>query len=398
MSDPVSFDDIFAVMAVASLGDEKARVVLPDDVDTDDTATRFALALNILLDDLASRGREAREARFRGLLESAPDAMVIVAPNSEIRQVNARAENLFGYPRTELSGKPVELLISIPPGFDGTELEVVGTRKNGSSFPAAVSLQPMNLPEGRLVTAAIRDISARKKIELDLKRANEQLESFSYSVAHDLRAPLRAMNGYSTLLAERWKETLDEESRGWLSRIAVNAQRMGQLIDALLSLARINRTQLRLETVDLSQVFREAVAQAALLNPRDGVTVEIQDGLTARCDPELVRVVAANLIDNAWKFTARSAAARIEVGASQRDGQSVFFVRDNGIGFDMAYAAELFQAFHRLHGPNEFPGTGIGLATVANVVHRHGGEIRAEGQPDQGATFSFSLERAPAAP
>ncbi|HEY5349469.1 MAG TPA: ATP-binding protein, partial [Candidatus Lustribacter sp.] len=221
-----------------------------------------------------------------------------------------------------------------------------------------------------------------------LELANKELESFSYSVSHDLRAPLRAIDGFSQALVEDYDGALDERARGYLERVRRAAQRMADLIDALLALAKVARVPIVTAPVDLT-----ALAQAAIGELRDGepgrhVQVTIEPGLHARAEPHLIAIVVQNLLGNAWKFTRRTPESEITVG---KNGAGEFYVRDNGAGFDMTYASKLFGAFARLYGSQEYEGTGIGLATVARIIHRHGGHIRAEGAIDAGATFSFTL-------
>jgi len=225
-----------------------------------------------------------------------------------------------------------------------------------------------------------------------LEAANRELEAFSYSVSHDLRAPLRGIDGFSHALLEDYRDRLDETGRGYLTRICSGVRRMGQLIEDLLGLAHIGRTELDLEDIDLSALCARVLGDLAAEDPQRQVQVAIQPDLRVRADSRLLQVVVDNLLGNAWKFTSRTPAPRIEVGG----GDGAFWVRDNGAGFDMAYAHKLFQAFQRLHRVDEFTGTGIGLAIVARIVHRHGGRVWAEGAPGAGAGFFFTL--APSAP
>ena len=242
------------------------------------------------------------------------------------------------------------------------------------------------------------DITDRKAGEVALARAkdaaeaaNRELEAFSYSVAHDLRAPLRGMNGFAQLLVDSYSDKLDAEGQDWLSEILLNARRMGTLIDALLSLSRVTRSTLHRESVDLSAVARASASQLSTTEPHRIVEMVIEDQLHAELDPILARVLIDNLLDNAWKFTRKVPAARVELGAAEKDGVRAFYVRDNGAGFDMAFASKLFAPFQRLHAVDEFPGTGIGLATAQRIVQRHGGRLWAEGKVDGGATFYFSV-------
>jgi signal transduction histidine kinase len=231
----------------------------------------------------------------------------------------------------------------------------------------------------------------RGQAEAALALSNRELEAFSYSVAHDLRAPLRGINGFSRALLEDFGDRLDGEAKEYLERIAAAALRMGQLIDALLTLSRVSRTELRREPVDLSRLADAVIHQFRMSQPERTVAFVNQEGLLAYGDPTLIRAVFENLLGNAWKFTSGRQDASITFGAEPKDGVFVYCIRDNGAGFDMAYAEKLFAPFQRLHSTAEFAGTGIGLATVQRIVHRHGGQIWAEGAVNQGATFRFTL-------
>lgn len=231
-----------------------------------------------------------------------------------------------------------------------------------------------------------------RKQNVTLAALNKELEAFSYSVSHDLRAPLRSIDGFSHILLEDHCNELNSDGQDCLNRIRGSVSYMAQLIDDLLNLARVTRAEIQREDVDLSDLAEKAVAGLRSVDPKRQVEMAIEPGLMARADRRLARIVMENLLSNAWKFTAKHARARIEVGAQNKDGKRIFFVRDDGAGFDMAYASKLFGAFQRLHSHAEFPGTGIGLATVQRIVNRHGGLIRAEGAVGRGATFYFTLE------
>jgi light-regulated signal transduction histidine kinase (bacteriophytochrome) len=224
-----------------------------------------------------------------------------------------------------------------------------------------------------------------------LEAANKELESFSYSVSHDLRAPLRSIDGFSQALFEDYGDKLDAQGRSDLQRVRAATQRMAQLIDDMLNLSRVSRGEMRREMVDLSSMVRNIAEELKAAEPDRKVDVAIADGIQAEGDVRLLRVLVENLLSNAWKFTGKHPTAKIEFGISQNNGKPVYFVRDDGAGFDMAYAGKLFGAFQRLHSMSEFNGTGVGLATVQRIVNRHGGKIWAEGTVDQGATFYFTL-------
>jgi signal transduction histidine kinase len=237
-----------------------------------------------------------------------------------------------------------------------------------------------------------REVAVARQAEQERAEAAEnatrELEAFSYSVAHDLRAPLRSIHGFSAALTEDFGDTIGPEAASHLARISAGAVRMGELIDALLELSRVSRAELTRKPVSLTKIANDVVTQLTASEPSRTVQFIIQDGLRAHGDPQLLRVLLENLLGNAWKFVAKRTAGKIELGQSE-DGS--FYVRDNGAGFDMAYAAKLFMPFQRLHAVSDYPGTGIGLATVQRIVRRHGGKIWAEGAINQGATFHFTL-------
>jgi signal transduction histidine kinase len=224
-----------------------------------------------------------------------------------------------------------------------------------------------------------------------LEAANQELEAFSYSVSHDLRAPLRAIDGFSQALIEDFPQHVPEEAQRYLQRIRSATARMGQLIEDLLMLSRLSRGTLERTEVDVAALARQVVADLRQRHPEREVEVSIWERMPAHADARLLRVALENLIGNAWKFTAQSPQARIEIGALRDGARSTFFVRDNGAGFDMRYADKLFGAFQRLHAATEFPGTGIGLATVKRIVHRHGGRVWADAHVGEGAAFFFTL-------
>lgn len=233
----------------------------------------------------------------------------------------------------------------------------------------------------------------RAELVGDLERKNRELETFSYAVSHDLRAPLRRIDSYARAIQETQDGRLDEAGRRYFARIREASQQMAGLIDDVLYLSRVTRTELRTHDVDLSGLVELIVTRLREAEPERAVTVKIRPGVSALGDGQLLRMALENLLENSWKFTTKQAAPRIEFGAVTNGGEPTFFVRDNGVGFDMAYADRLFGPFQRLHLASEFSGTGIGLATVQRIIHRHGGRIWGEGAVGQGATFSFTLSR-----
>jgi len=376
--------------------------------------------------DITSRKVEAD--KFRGLLESAPDAIVIVDRFGRIEIVNAQTEKLFGYSRQEMIGRPVEMLV--PGRFHSTHaadrerfsqaphtramgagLDLFAQRKDGTEFPVEVSLSPLVTGKGTLISSSIRDVSDRRRTDVEIQKlnaelrhkldelgaANKELESFSYSVSHDLRAPLRHIDGFARILRDEHAGHLDADGLRYLDRVLQAANQMGQLVDDLIHLARVGRSALVQQTVSLGDLVRQAIAEL----PEEELGRHIEWRIEAlpkhECDPGLLKLVFVNLLSNAVKFTRGREAAVIEVGTRNLDGQTVFFVRDNGVGFDPRYADKLFGVFQRLHKQEEFEGTGIGLATVQRIVRRHGGEIWAEAELGRGATFLFTLGGRPPA-
>ena len=297
------------------------------------------------------------------------------------------------------------------------DLELALIRADGQQIWVRTSGRPTR-ENGRVrrVGGHISDVTARREAEervralnseleervaartAELERSIGELETFAYSMSHDLRTPLRALDGYSKVLLEECADTLGDEHRWYLERLRAGAVRMGDLIDELLVLSRISRQPLTRAPVDISHMAGEVVAELQAAHPGHGADVEIQDGLFAHADSRLVRVVLENLVSNAFKFTSKTAQPRIRLGAVDQDGVPVYFVGDNGAGFDMAHTATLFRPFHRLHRESEFPGLGIGLATVTRAVRRHGGGVWAEGVVNAGATFHFTLRPGPAPP
>jgi PAS domain S-box-containing protein len=286
--------------------------------------------------------------------------------------------------RVKKSGEPIDLRLS------GTAL------RGGDGVPYGVLVLYDDITERKRAEQEIHNLNNELELRVkartvQLEAANRELESFCYTVSHDLRAPLRHIDGFSHALLEDCGEQLPAKGMEHLDRVRRATARMAQLIDDLLELSRMSRGQLHLEKVDLSAMVREIVADLAKEEPARSVDLIVAGGVRVCADPRLIRVVLDNLIGNAWKYTGRNRSARIEFGVDEHNGVQTCFVRDDGAGFDMAYADKLFGPFQRLHGIEEFEGTGVGLATVQRIIHRHGGSVWGEGVPGKGATFFFTL-------
>jgi light-regulated signal transduction histidine kinase (bacteriophytochrome) len=230
-----------------------------------------------------------------------------------------------------------------------------------------------------------------KERTMQLEVANQELEAFSYSVSHDLRSPLRAIDGFSLAVLEDHGDQIGDSGKNYLQRIRAGAQRMGQLIDDMLKLSRVSRSTMKIQPTNLSELAEQCFRECQDAEPARNARISVTSGLFASCDHHLIKIALDNLIGNAWKYSSRKNDTCIEFGMRQNHDKHAFFVQDNGVGFDMQYANKLFGAFQRLHTVGEFPGTGIGLATVKRVISRHGGEIWAEAEPGRGATFYFTL-------
>jgi PAS domain S-box-containing protein len=367
---------------------------------------------------------QVSEARYRRLFETAQDGILILdADTGQITDVNPYLIKMLGYPQEYFVGKKLweigsfkdseaskstflELQTQGYVRYEDLPLEASDERRVDVEFVSNV----YTVGDKKVIQCNIRSITRRKDAEARVRLLNTELEqrlqdrtvqlqvltkeaeNLSYSIAHDLRAPLRCIGGFARALEEGHGSQLDAEGRHFIQKIRDSTEHMGALLDGLIEVARFSRTDLRRTAVDLTATVRQVAAELRKDDPERKVEWVVAEDITADGDPRLLQRVLENLLNNAYKFTVKRVAARIEFGiAPQGDGRVAYFVRDNGIGFDMAYADQLFGAFQRLHGAKEYPGTGIGLATVERIVHRHGGQVWAEGAENTSATFYFTL-------
>lgn len=350
------------------------------------------------------------------LLESLAQGVIVVDKSLNILLVNSQAEQMFGYSSSEILGKPHDLLV--PHRFRGNHknlmlqyfktpkirpigigMDLFGLRKDGTEFPVEISLSFVNTPKGLLVMSLVSDITIRKQIEQalreradELARVNKDLESFSYSVSHDLKTPLNTILGFGRLIREDYQGKLDTALNDYLKRIEHSAIQMKSLIDDILNLSKISRQEIKKQQTNLSQIALSIIEELKASQPQRVVKVDIQDNMIANVDKNLIHIALSNLLGNAWKFTGKTPDARIRFNKQIKNGKSIYSIKDNGAGFDMKRSENLFTPFRRLHSDQEFSGTGIGLAIVERVIERHGGRIWAEGEINKGATFFFTLD------
>lgn len=386
-----------------------------------------AVFMDITRRKQAAQALRKSEATLHAVFRAAPTGIGIVH-HRVLQMVNERICEMTGYTQEELQGKDARALYPLEEEFlrvereQSREMSQHGTgtlltqwrRKNGNLIHVLLSSTPLDTtqPKEEVIFTALdvtEQVHAREALETahnelesrvrertaQLQAANQELEAFVYSVSHDLRSPLRSIDGFSLALMEDCQDRLNDEGKDYLSRVRAATQHMGELIDGLLELSRASRGSLRDEAVDLSATVREIRERLAEMEPERTCRFNIKRSVTAQGDPYLLRVVLVNLLENAWKFTALRSDATIEFGVRQASDPAVvvYFVRDNGVGFDMKFVSKVFMPFQRLHASEKFSGTGVGLATVQRIVHRHGGRIWAEAEPDQGATFCFTLGR-----
>ena len=388
----------------------------------------WTLSFSLLVSERLYAEKSVAERRFRALVNGAPDAILVYdADIGRLVDANSRAEELFACRRQELLKEGAQHFYA-PEQSDGTRaftdfednirLALSGSARliehefvNGDGMTVFTEVRLSRLPSvgGNLMRVSLLDISDRKKAEEEIRRlnanlerrviertaeltaANQELESFAFAVSHDLRAPLRAINGYAGVLLEDYGDRLENEPRDFLDHITNASRKMGELIDGILTLSRCTRGDLQRNQIDISALAIRLLEELKRSDPERALSWQVEPHMSATGDDRLIEAVLGNLLNNAWKYTGKTAQPEIRVFSITCDGKRRFCVADNGAGFDMAHAGQLFQPFKRLHRSDEYPGLGIGLATAQRIIRRHGGDLHAEGRVGFGATFYFTL-------
>jgi PAS domain S-box-containing protein len=408
-------------------GEWRALALNLDVVDIDGQDYVLNVAQDITERKQAEQASLASEARLAGVIDSAMDAIITLDSRQRVILFNAAAEQMFHCAAAEALGQPLDRFIperfralhrahiryfdetGVTTRSMGRLRPLFGLRADGTEFPIEASISQMLADGQKLFTVILRDITARQRAEEEIRQlnaeleqrvldrtaqlaaANQELEAFAYSISHDLRAPLRAMDGFSRILLEEHAPQLEQEARRYLHIVRESAQHMARLIDDLLAFSRLSRQPLNRQPVDMDLLVRQALDGLRREEADRPIELIVAELPACQGDPALLKQVWFNLLANAFKFTRRRERARIEIGSRLADGPSIYFVRDNGAGFDMQYAHKLFGVFQRLHRAEDYEGTGVGLAIVKRIIERHAGRIWAEAEVDQGATFYFTL-------
>ena len=374
-----------------------------------------------------SRALLASEQQYRAMFEASSDAILIVDNHCVVQAANPAAYTIYGYEPNTMRGLSLQTIVDCrvsdpclmrlveDPRSEQQLQETTAIHQDSHHFPIEIRMSPFQFQDQRAMLAIIRDITERKQAEQQLKAfnenlselvvkrtaalesANRELESYSHSIAHDLRTPLRAITSFAQILKSDSGQRLNEEDQEHLARIINAGKHMARLIDDILQLNMVSRQELKVAELDITAMANNIIQELQQTQPRPTLECRIEENLHARGDKTAVYRLLHNLLGNAWKFTRDAASPRIHLFATRKEGRTVFVVEDNGVGFNMAYANKLFRPFQRLHHQDEFEGTGIGLATVARVIERHGGSVWAESQVGTGSCFYFSLQ-APALP
>lgn len=379
------------------------------------SSIRKAVSKSSSFDEIVSTVFQDSEFNYRLIMETDPNGIIILNYQGLILSWNRKAENLLGYDRNEVIGSSLSDLIfphsndSIDQILKSLQKQPIGEKssittdlvakcKDGSTLPVGFSISGTRTSLGWMGVATLNDITNRKKSEENLKQyaawlisTNEELESFAYSVSHDLRTPLRTLDSYSELVIMEYGDNLDETGKNYLNRIRKASQTMSQLTEDILKLSGITRAEIHREKVILSELVLSAVDELKQIHPDRQADVIIAPGMTVYGDKSFLQILIRNLLENSWKYTDDNTDIRIEAGYFCQNGENVYFIKDNGIGFDMNFYDKLFEPFQRLHTDKQYSGNGIGLATAKRIIHRHGGKIWAESEIGKGTTFYFTF-------
>lgn len=372
------------------------------------------IGVAVFAQDLTERKKaEEVRARLSAIVENSYDAIFSKTLDGIIESWNASAQRMYGYTEEEIIGRPVSILMppdhfnetpdilrKIKAGESVRDFETVRRKKDGDEIPVSLTVSPIKTKEDTIIAASTitRDITERKVWEgslIDINErlmvSNQELDSLGHTLSHDLHGPIQIIEAFSNILLEDHSENLNAEGAQILRKVAENANQIRNMISGLLDISRIARAEIRREKIDVSELVRTITQECRTAEPTRDVEVSIQEDLFAESDAHLLRIALDNLIRNSWKFAGKRQKTIIEFGKTESLGKEAFFLRDNGVGFDMKYAYKMFAVFQRLHSDSDFTGTGVGLATVQRIIRRHGGEIWAEGEIDKGATFYFTL-------